>query len=251
VLVHSEGVESAAKLLLAAHAVQQQDLASAAPTAGRKGRPAGGSSGHKKTQHAALSALLSLPVVNSFLSAAVSLVTSQQQEGTDDSLDEAESAAQAALHVAIELFKQQLVAVSMFAVGSGNVPAAAGGSMAPDADTWASLLQLYGAVGAWQQVADITGAAVMQQLPGVQLNSLQTVLAGAAAALNAAGRRVVAVQLLDGLSAAGMMAVTDPHFAQQLCKAAGNGEDVPIDDSAWQVIMLHTCIFADETPTCI
>lgn len=231
VLVHSEGVECAGKLLLDAHAEQQQDLGSAAPAAGRKGKPAGGSSSHKRTQHAALGVLLSLPVVNSFLSAVVSVVTQQIEEGAEE---EAETAAQAALQVAMELFKQQLVAVSMFAAGSVNMPAAAtAGRMAMDAETWGSLLQLYGAVGAWQQVANTVAAAVLQQLPGVQHSGVQTVLAGAAAALNAAGRPVVAVQLLDGLSAAGLEAVTDPHFAQQLCKAVGDGDD----ELAWQVIV--------------
>jgi len=83
--------------------------------------------------------------------------------------------------------------------------------------------------GSWQQVANIVLAAVQQQLPGVAPGGLQAVLAGAAAALNAAGRHVAAVQLLDGLAAGGCKAVSHPRLAQQLVAAA------EADDNAWQV----------------
>lgn len=68
-------------------------------------------------------------------------------------------------------------------------------------------------------------AAVRQQLPGVGVDGVQAVLAGAAGALVAAGRHTAAVQLLDGLVAAGVTAVCHPGLTQQLMEAADKSID--------------------------
>jgi hypothetical protein len=54
---------------------------------------------------------------------------------------------------------------------------------------------------------------------------LQAVLAGAAAALNAAGRHTAAVQLLDGLVAAQVTVVSHPGLAGQLVEAVNNSAE--------------------------
>jgi hypothetical protein len=206
--VHTEGVELAGKLLTREH---EQGLQTSAAAAGRKGKAP-----IREAAAPAAIALLSLPVVDSFLLAAVSVAVSQQQEGSDD---DAESVAQSAVQVAGELFKQQLVAVSMAAaVASANC-------VILGASTWGCLAQLYGVLGQWQQVSNIVLAAVRAQLPGVDAGGLQVVLAGAAAALNAAGQHVAAVQLLDGLVAAGVTAVSHASLAQQLVDAADTSSE--------------------------
>jgi hypothetical protein len=228
VLVHTEGVEAAGQLLLRAHAEQQGTqpvVGWAGAAAKRKGKAqsSGSSSGREVAGAAAPSTLLSLPVVNSFLSAAVSVAVSQQRGGSDD---DAESAAQSAVQVAGELCKQQLVAVSMGAAGAQLMAAAAAmNSLILDATSWGCLVQLYGVLGQWKQVSNIVLAAVRAQLPGVDAGGLQVVLAGAAAALNAAGKHVAAVQLLDGLVAAGVTAVSHAGLAQQLVDAADNSSE--------------------------
>jgi hypothetical protein len=212
VLVHTEGVAAAGKLLLREH---EQGLQASAAAAGRKGKAPS-----REVAAPAPSALLSLPVVNSFLLGAVSVAVSQQREGSDD---DAESAAQSAVQVAGELCKQQLVAVSMGAAGAQLMAAAAAtNSLILDATSWGCLAQLYGVLGQWKQVSNIVLAAVRVQLPGVDAGGLQVVLASAAAALNAAGQHVAAVQLLDGLVASGVTAVTHAGLAQQLMDAADN-----------------------------
>ena len=94
---------------------------------------------------------------------------------------------------------------------------------------WLSCTTAPGALGSLQQVANIVTAAVLQRLPGLQSDGLQVVLAGAAAALNAAGQHVAAVQLLDDLVAAGLVSVSHPPLAQQLVAAA------EADDAAYEV----------------
>lgn len=214
VLVHNEGVAAAGKLLLREH---DQGVQGAAAAAGRKGKAPS-----REAAAPAPSALLSLPVVNSFLSAAVSVAVSHQREGSED---DAESAAQSAVQVAGDLFKQQLVAVSMGAAGAELMAAAAPNSFILDATSWGCLAQLYGVLGQWKQVSNIVLAAVRAQLPGVDAGGLQVALAGAAAALNAAGQHVAAVQLLDGLVAAGVPAVSHAGLAQQLVDAADNSSE--------------------------
>jgi len=235
VLVHTAGPEAAAKLLLREHQEQLQQGPAAAksgPVAGRKGKAGASSGGSREVgASAAPNPFLTLPVVNSFLSAVVSVVEGHQQEGGDE---EAAAAAQAALRVATELFKHQLLVASLGAAGAaaaGLAAATTAGGPVPDAITWSSLVQLYGVVGSWQQVDDILAAAVGQHLPGLQLDSdsLQAVLAGAAAAHNAAGEHAAAVQLLDGLLQVGVATVSHPRLAQQL-EVAAEGDEV-----AWQV----------------
>jgi len=231
VLVHTEGVEAAGKVLLSwqEHGGQQGHRYSG----GRKGKAASSSS--REPAGATAHTLLSLPLVNSFLAAAVSVVSSHQQEGADEEATAAAAAAAAAVEVAGELFKQQLLSITLGAGGTVDLAAALPGASASHcpagtaAVTLASLAQLYGALGDWQQVSSIVLAAVRQQVVGVQGDSLQVVLSGAAAALNAAGRHVVAVQLLDALTAAGATDVSHPGLAQQLLAAA------EADDKALQV----------------
>lgn len=256
VIVHTasdagQGVAAAGQLLLREHQEQQgmaQQQAgpagAAAAAAGRKGKPAS-SGGSRQQVAAAPSALLCLSAVNSLLSAAVSVAAVCLQEGRDDG---AESAAQEAVQVAEELFKQQVVAVSLGAAGATALALSVGATaLGPDAVTWGSLAQLYGLLGRWQQVANVVLAAVEHWLPGVcagkeeagmeggrrssregeeeEKGGLQTVLAGAAAALNAAGRHTAAVQLLDGLVAAQVTVVSHPGLAGQLVEAVNNSAE--------------------------
>jgi hypothetical protein len=232
--VHTEGVELAGKLLTREH---EQGLQTSAAAAGRKGKAP-----IREAAAPAAIALLSLPVVDSFLLAAVSVAVSQQQEGSDD---DAESVAQSAVQVAGELFKQQLVAVSMGAAGAKLMAAAVASAncVILGASTWGCLVQLYGVLGQWQQVFNIVLAAVRAQLPGVDAGGLQVVLAGAAAALNAAGQHVAAVQLLDGLVAAGVTAVSHASLAQQLVDAADTSSE------AEQVRGSDTAQFSNNKPS--
>jgi hypothetical protein len=124
-----------------------------------------------------------------------------------------------------ELFKQQMVAVTLGAAGAGALALPADKGLVPDTASWGCLVQLYGVLGQWRQVSDVVLAAVRQQLPGVGKDGVEAVLAGAAAALMAAGRHTAAVQLLDGLVAAGVTAVSHPELAQQLVEAADQSTD--------------------------
>jgi hypothetical protein len=226
VLVHTKGVDAAAKLLLSEHEQGSQTKLKqqGAAAAGRKGKAAATTTSTSRRDlavAAAPSMLLSLPAVNSFLLASVAVAVLHQQDGQDE---EAESAAQSALQVAGDLLKPQLVAVSMGAAGAGLL-APTGDDMVLDGTSWGSLAQLYGVLGDWQQLHNIVLAAARQQLPGVGPGGVQVVLAGAAAALNAAGRHVAALQLLDGLVAAGVTAVSYPQLAQQLVDAADKSSE--------------------------
>jgi hypothetical protein len=219
VLVHTKGVDAAAQLLLSEHEQNLQAKQQGPAAAGRKGKAAAtvmAGSARRDAVAAAPSALLSVPAVNSFLSAVIAITAMHQQDGQDE---EARSAAQAALQVAVELFKPQLVALSMGAAGAGFLTTSAT-SMSLDGTSWGCLAQLYGLMGDWQQLHNVVLATARQQLPGLGQDGVQIVLAGAAAALNAAGRHVAAVQLLDGLIAVGVTAVSHPQLAQQLVDAA-------------------------------
>jgi hypothetical protein len=233
VLVHTKGVDAVAKLLLSEHEGSQAKQQGAA--AGRKGK-AGAATTDTRRHVAATPTLLSLSAVNSFLSAAVAVAVSHQQDGSDE---EAESAARAALQTAGELFKPQLVAVSMGAAGAGLLtPGTA--DLLLDGTSWGCLAQLYGVLGDWQQLRNVVLAAARQQLPGVGPGGVQVALAGTAAALNVAGRHVAAVQLLDGLIAAGIPAVSHPQLAQQLVDAANSvdAEQVGCCCVAWRAAVL-------------
>lgn len=234
VLVHIEGIDAAGRLLLEDYEEQHgQEPAPVRPksaAAGRKGKTAsssssshrGSSSGPAKdSTTAAPRALLTVPAINGFLSAAVAVATMYQVEGSDD---DAESAAQSAVQVAVQLFKQQVVAISTGS-GQGAGVAEHSGSVVPDGATWGCLAQLYVVLGQRQQVSNIVVAAVKQQLPGVAGDTVQIVLAGAAAAFNAAGQHVTAVQLLDGLVAADVRAVTYPGLAKQLLEAVDGSSE--------------------------
>lgn len=229
VLVHTEGVEAAGKLLLSWKEDGGQQGHGHTAAAGRKGRAAGSAVG-KEAAGPTAPTLLSLPLIKSLLAAAVSVVSVHQQEGADE---EGEAAAQAALQLANELFKQQLISITMGTAGPVDIAAALPGapavSSADAAATFACLAQLYGAVGDWQQLSGIVAAAAKQQLVGVQADDLQVVLAAAAAALNAAGKHVAAVQLLDGLPAAAVTAVSHQALARQMLAAAEG------DEEAWKV----------------
>jgi hypothetical protein len=228
VLVHTQGVTAAGKLLLTELeeqlGVQQQGQGRATAPVGRKGKAASGAARPQAAAAAAPAAapaarLLSLPVVNSFLATAVKVAVGYQREGLDE---EGEAAARAAVEVFTEIFKLQVAAVTLAATGAAAaVPAGGTNSLDPNADSWASVLQLHGCLGPLPQASNIVLAACRQQLPGVSsATGLQAVLAAAAGAFNAAGRHTAAVQLLDGLVAAGVTAVSHPMLAQQLLNAA-------------------------------
>jgi hypothetical protein len=255
VLVHTGKINTAKQLLLAEYEEQlgqqqqqQQQQASAGAAAKRKGGKAAVASSSSRSGAAAAgaasaSALLAPAVVNSFLAAAV-LVVRDSRVRLDDEC--AEGAAVSAIEVARTLFKQPLLLVSMASAG-----AAVHAMMAtplkgpqPDASTWACLVELYGYVeqlGLGQRevrLSQIVRAACRQQLSGLQVDGLQCVLAGAAAALNAGHQHTTAVHLLNGLLAAGVQAVSDPQLAAQLCTAAD--DDEAFDVSATQGC--HTCV---------
>jgi hypothetical protein len=231
VLVHTQGVTAAGNLLLAELGeqqwVQQGQVRATAPV-GRKGKAA---SRVAKPQAAAAVAaaaptarLLSLPVINSFLAAAVNISGNYQREGLDE---EAEAAGRVAVEVFTDIFKFQVAAVSLGATGtSAAVPAGVANSLHPNADSWASVLQLHGCLGSLLQVSSIVLAACRQLLPGVSTASdIQGVLAAAAGAFNAAGKYTAAVQLLDGLVVAGVTAVSHPVLAQQLLDAEAKSRE--------------------------
>ena len=226
-LVQTQGVAAAGKLLLTELeeqlGLQQQGQGRATAPMGRKGKAASGAARPAAAAGVAITApaarLLSLPVVNSFLATAVKVAVGYQQEDLDE---EAEAAARAAVEVFTENFKLQVAAVSLAATGRARAASAGTGanSLRPNADSWASLLQLHGCLGSLPQASNIVLSACRQQLPGVSSGSgLQAVLAAAAGAFNAAGKHTVAVQLLDGLVAAGVTAVSHPMLAQQLLNA--------------------------------
>jgi hypothetical protein len=233
VLVHTEGVEAAGQLLLRQHAEQQQGQGqpqgkSGGAAAGRKGKAAAstGGSGRQADGTAAASSqgssLLSLPLVDSFLTAAVSVVRCQHQRRSDE---EAEEAAQAAVQVATELFKQHIVAVSMGA--AAPAAAAAAGALVPGATTWARLAELYGVLGSWQQTVSIVLAAVKQQLPGVSGPvSLQAVLTGAAGAYNAAGQHVTSTEAMS-------------HMLACMPTEAGAKHTTKLSATAWAALLLR------------
>ena len=248
VLVQTGKMDIAKQLLLAEYeeqlGQQQQQQTSAGVAAKRKGGKAAVASSSSRSGAAAAGAasasgLLAPAVVNSFLLAAVSVLRDSRACQDDDC---AEGAAVAAVEVARALFKQPLLLVSMASAGAavGDAMAAPLKGPQPDASTWASLVELYGYVeqlGLGQRevrMSDIVRAACRQQLPGVQVDGLQCVLAGAAAALNAAQQHTTAVHLLSGLLAAGVQAVSHPQLAAQLCIAAD-------DDEAFDVSATQGC----------
>lgn len=193
VLNHKQGVEHTAHRLIQHWQEQLQQRQAQAASAPHRGRgPAATVTGTGNK------GLLSLSCVNRFLSSAVSVARSLAA----GDVDAAEQAAVAALQVANTLFAKQLVAVLLAAAaaavrvagssstaahghpGAAVAASAAGAEVCPDAATYGCLLRLYGMTGQHQQVADVTMAAVTQQL-GIGSSSsctLQERLACSAAA---------------------------------------------------------------------
>lgn len=200
---------------------QLQEQQQTTPTTRRsKGQPApaaaGSSLGH---------GLLSLSCINSFLSSAVCVAQSCAAAGDDAA---ARQAAQAALRVANALFAKQLIQVQLAAAASNAVSRNAteaavttSDQLQPDAVTYSCLLQLYGLTGQYQWVSDITLAAVRHELGLVDSSSdsLQEVLAGAAAAWLHAGAADVVFALLDGATAAGITHLNNPELIDRLLEA--------------------------------
>ncbi|KAF6262063.1 hypothetical protein COO60DRAFT_1677904 [Scenedesmus sp. NREL 46B-D3] len=223
VLVHSQGVDKTAQLLLHEYdewqAQQPSAAAAAASRKQQKGtKQATAASAPSSTAAAAPDAppLLAPPVLNSFFAAAADVAGASE--------DQEETAARAAAALRVK---------------AG--PASSTGSeqqtlLAPDAQTYAALIQLYSAAGEDKAVASIVMAAVRHQLPLFSSNSssgstagsssggrggaLQAVLAGAAAAWLSSGRIAAVPLLLDGLVAAGVGALTHPGLAAAVLAAA-------------------------------
>jgi hypothetical protein len=251
VLVHTGKIETAKQLLLAEYEEQlgQQQQAAAGAAAKRKGGKAAVASSSSRTGATSAAGaagqpavLLAPATVNSFLSAAVSVVRDSRARLDDEC---AEGAAMAAVEVARTLFKQPLLLVSMASAGAavGDAIAAPLKGPQPVAATWACLVELYGYVEQLGlvrrevRVSQIVRAACRQQLPGVQVDGLQCVLAGAAAALNAAQQHSTTVHLLSGLLAAGVQAVSGAQLAAQL--DAATKDDEALEVRAWRVTGCH------------
>lgn len=240
-LVHTEGVEKTADVLLQAYekqqGVSQQQLAATAAGRRGKGRPAVSATAGLTINNNGR--LLTLPCVNQFLESAVCVAQSSAADGDDEA---AGQAAGAALTVANTLFVKQLIQVQMAVapaakqaagstasadVLSSGIDAVAVTDLCPDAVTYSCLLQLYGLIGQCQRVADITMAAVRGQL-GLDSSSsgpLQEVLAGSAAAWLFAGAADVVLGLLGAAAAAGVTHINHLGFLEQLMKAARHAKD--------------------------
>jgi hypothetical protein len=242
VLVHSEGVDRTAHLLLREYEDWQAQQPAAAAAAGRKQQK-----GTKQASAAAAAAgpgsllasdvppLLQLPVLNCFFAAAVDV--SRAIKVNDE--DAAAAAAAAAIKVAEVVFARQLLQVNAgFSSGAGNQQQQQQG-LAPEAQTYALLAELYGASGQYKTVTSIVMAAIQHQLPlaGVPSRSgsssssdksdvLQTVLAGAAAAWLSAGCAAVVACLLKGLAAAGVRQLSHPGLAAAVLAAADDEFEV-------------------------
>jgi hypothetical protein len=239
VLVHTEGVSKTAAMLL--HQYEEwQAQQPAAAAAGRKQlkntKQAAPAPSNTATAGAAadLPPLLSLPVLNSFFTAAADVANAAAAAAAADEEDAAaEAAADAAadaVRVAEVLFARQLLQVKTgLATGSEHQPL-----LSPDAQTYAALAQLYSAAGQYKTIASIVTAAVRQQLPlAAAPNSsssrgemVQTVLAGAAAAWLSAGSAALVPWLLDGVVASGQVSLSHPGLAAALLAAADDELEV-------------------------
>jgi hypothetical protein len=204
---------------------QQPAVAAAAGRKQQKGtKQAATPQGNAAAAAADVLPLLSLPALNSFFAAAADVAN-------DDDEDAAAEAAADAVRVAEVLFARQLLQVKTgLATGSGQQQQTL---LAPDAQTYAALAQLYAAAGQYKTVASIVMAAVRHQLALAAVpNSssrgevIQTVLAGAAAAWLSAGRAAVVPWLLDGLVASGQVSLSHPGLAAAVLAAADDDLEV-------------------------
>jgi hypothetical protein len=241
VLVHSEGVDRTAQLLLREYEDWQAQQPAAAAAAGRKqqkgtkqGSAAAAAAGPGSLSAAALPTLLQLPVLNSFFAAAADVSRAVKH----DDEEAAAAAAAAAIKVAEVVFARQLLQVktglSSRASHEQQQQQQQQQGLAPDAQTYASLAELYGALGQYKTVTSIVMTAVQHQLPlAITASSssdksyvLQTVLAGAAAAWLSAGCAAVVACLLDGLAAAGVRQLSHPGLAAAVLAAADDDFEV-------------------------
>ena len=150
VMVHTQGVTKAAELLLEEHSRAAQQL-----TAAAAGRSKGGTATTAAAAAAAGGAtILSLPAINSFLAASLAVASAIEASA-------AKAIAAEALETANVLFKYPLLAAAG-AVG-GTLRTAQ--QLLPDAESYASMVGLYGIAGQYQQVADVILGVVRQQLP--------------------------------------------------------------------------------------
>jgi hypothetical protein len=144
------------------------------------------------------------------------------------------------LRVAEVIFARQLLQVKAglsSSTGSEQQQQQQQQQLAPDAQTYALLAQLYDATGHYKTVAAIVMAAVRHQLPlaaptttssssSSRSEVLQAVLCGAAAAWLSAGRAAVVAWLLAGLAAAGVKELSHPGLAEAVLAAADNDFEV-------------------------
>jgi hypothetical protein len=233
VLVHTEGVSKTAAMLLHQYEEWQAQQPAPAAAAGRKQQKATkqAASSQRNTVAAGAAAdlqpLLSLPALNSFFAAAADVANA----AADDDEDAAAEAAADAVRVAEVLFARQLLQVK---TGLATSSEQHHPLLAPNAQTYAALAQLYGAAGQYKTVGSIVMAAVRHQLPFTAApNSssssgkvVQTVLAGAAAAWLSAGRAAVVPWLLDGLVASGLVSLSHPGLAAAVLAAADDDLEV-------------------------
>jgi hypothetical protein len=242
VLVHTAGVSKTAAMLLHQYEEWQAQQPAVAAAAGRKQQkvtkqatPAQSNAGAAAAE---LPCMLTLPVLNCFFAAAADLA----RAAAADDEDAAAEAAADAVGVAEVLFARQLLQVKTGLAASSEQQQPL---LAPDAQTYAALAQLYGAAGQYKTVANIVMAAVRHQLPLAAAPNncssssssskgevLQTVLAGAAAAwLSAwlsAGCAAVVPWLLDGLAASGLVSLSHPGLAAAVLAAADDDLEVRV-----------------------
>lgn len=260
VLVHTEGVAAAAHTLTAAHQhMQEQAAGPAADARKQKGQKKAHGAGSSNTPNAKGTAtgvppgMLLAPVVNSFLSAAVEVVSRMQGEGEDE---QAEAAAQAATNAVSTVYQQQVVQLTVaagMAIKQGNMSAAsallvqaapAPAQLRPNAVTFLLLSELQLAAGSVKRATEVLVAALLQQqqqtpdtsqAPAQQQQQrhqdwsdrLQSVVASLARCCIAAGQGAAVVQLLGVLVVGDVSGVSHPGLAQQLLEVAeGEAEQV-------------------------
>uniref|UniRef100_A0A383VBQ2 Uncharacterized protein n=1 Tax=Tetradesmus obliquus TaxID=3088 RepID=A0A383VBQ2_TETOB len=256
VLVHSEGVEKTAHLLLREFEEwqAQQPAAATAAAAGRKQQKgprqasaaAAAPAGVSVSMSAAdLPPLLALPALNSFFAAAVDVARAAR----DDDEEAAAAAAAAAVTLAEAVYARQLLQVK----AGINSSMGSEQPLAPDAQTYALLAQVYAAAGQYKTVSSIVMAAVRHQLPlpappsssnssSSRSEALQAVLSGAAAAWLAAGHAAVVPLLLDGLAAAGGRQLSHPGLAAAVLQAANDD----LEGIAARLAGGEDAVFGDE-----
>lgn len=240
VLVHQHhdqphlGVQQAGQLLLDAanHARQQQlQAATGQQQAERQHRNKGRWSGSSSLDSGAEAAvaLLTGHCLKAYLAAVVDVL--QQLSEWDR-----EQAATAAADMAAKLLVQLLGGQAPTAMGAATSSgiAAVPALLLPDAATYGLFVQLFGAAGRYDRVAQLTSQAIRQHLPLARSSSdssrrdtanpwspadLQCVLSSAACVWLSAGRRGLALVMLDGLLAAGVSMLDNPVLAAAVLEA--------------------------------